>query len=70
MESSSKNITLEPEKCVNDIVGKEQIKGIIEVVTESYVILKDGRWFTNPSTVSKTTRKHHEYINGKWVKKK
>ena len=72
MEDTTRNIILDPKNCIDDIIerGGQRMNGVIDKVTQSYVVLKDGRWFTNPSSVSNITRKHYDYINGKWVKKR
>ena len=72
MEDTTRNIILDPKNCIDDILetGGRRINGVIDTVTQSYVVLKDGRWFTNPSSVSKTTRSHYDYINGKCVTKR
>ena len=56
------SITLNNEKCIDNIIktNKGSITGIIDIVTPNYILLKDGRWFTNPSTVTDTTRKHYK----------
>lgn len=72
MEYTTRNIILDPKNCIDSILeaGGAPIKGVIDKVTQNYVVLKDGRWFTNPSSVSNITRKHYDYINGKWVRKR
>ena len=72
MEDTTRYITLDSKNCIDDILerGEERIKGVIDKVTQTYVLLKDGRWFTNPSSVSKGTRSHDDYINGRCVTKR
>ena len=53
------NIEFNEEMCVDQQISESHpIKGIIQFVNTTHVMLKDGRWFHNPSIISTITREH------------